>query len=347
MTDTTRPAIPAAKPLIGDEERAAVDGVLRSGHARPGPRGRRVRAGVRRRAGRRPHLRRGELGHLGPAPGPARRRRRAGRRGHRPVVHLRRDRELGRAHRGHAGLRRHRARHVLPRPRRGRGSGHRAHGGDHAGAPLRSAGRHDPPAARSPTGTACRSSRTPRRRTAPPGRAGRSARSVRSRMFSLYPTKNMTSGEGGMVSCATDERGPHGPAAAQPGHGAAVRERGRRVQQPDDRHPRRDRAGAAHQARRLDQAAAGERGVPRREPARGRRAAGRCRRDARLPPVHDPGPRGPRRVRHRARARSTASAAASTTRSRTTGCLVRAHARPARDRAGRRARCSRCRCTRR
>jgi len=24
-------------------------------------------------------------------------------------------------------------------------------------------------------------------------------------MFSLYPTKNMTSGEGGMVSCATDE----------------------------------------------------------------------------------------------------------------------------------------------
>ena len=29
--------IPAAKPIIGDEERAAVDAVLASGHAGPGP----------------------------------------------------------------------------------------------------------------------------------------------------------------------------------------------------------------------------------------------------------------------------------------------------------------------
>ncbi len=53
-----------------------------------------------------------------------------------------------------------------------------------------------------PTGTACMSSRTPLRRTAPRwlgtpvGAFGAFA------MFSLYPTKNMTSGEGGMVSVA-------------------------------------------------------------------------------------------------------------------------------------------------
>ena len=140
-------------------------------------------------------------------------------------------------------------------------------------------------------------------------------------MFSLYPTKNMTSGEGGMVSCA-DGRGRAGAAAApQPGHGAPVRERGRRLQRPDDRHARRDRPGAARQAGGLDRAAAGERALPRSEPARASTmppvADGR---NARLPPVHDPGARGPRRLRERRCTTSTASAPASTTRSRTTGC---------------------------
>jgi dTDP-4-amino-4,6-dideoxygalactose transaminase len=38
MTDTTTPAfIPPAKPLIGDEERAAVDRVMRSGMLAQGP----------------------------------------------------------------------------------------------------------------------------------------------------------------------------------------------------------------------------------------------------------------------------------------------------------------------
>ena len=58
-------------------------------------------------------------------------------------------------------------------------------------------------------------------------RRGRSARFGTFAMFSLYPTKNMTSGEGGMVSCADDGGGPQRPAAAQPGHGEAVRQRAR------------------------------------------------------------------------------------------------------------------------
>ena len=60
---------------------------------------------------------------------------------------------------------------------------------------------HGPAAGEWPTGTACRSSRTRPRRTrasydgTPVGSFGDFA------MFSLYPTKNMTSGEGGMVAC--------------------------------------------------------------------------------------------------------------------------------------------------
>ena len=66
----------------------------------------------------------------------------------------------------------------------------------------------------------------------------------------------MTSGEGGMVSVRRRRDRAAGAAAAQPGHGAPVRERGRRLQHPDDRHPRRHRAGAADQGRRLDQRSA-------------------------------------------------------------------------------------------
>ena len=40
--------------------------------------------------------------------------------------------------------------------------------------------------------------------------------------FSFYPTKNMTSGEGGMVTTGTPADGAHGAVASQPGDGAAL-----------------------------------------------------------------------------------------------------------------------------
>ena len=71
-------------------------------------------------------------------------------------------------------------------------------------------------------------------------------------MFSLYPTKNMTSGEGGMVACSTPTwSAPSSCCATRAWNG--VRERGRRVQRPDDGPARRDRPRAAAQAAGLDQ----------------------------------------------------------------------------------------------
>ena len=197
--------IPPAKPLIGDEERAAVDRVLRSGMLAQGPE---VKAfeeefsehfGLGRAC---VAVNSGTSGqHLGLLSSGVK----AGRRGHRPVVHLRGHRELRRAHRRHAGLRRHRRRRLLPLARGGRGGDHRPDRRHHAGPPVRPPGEDGPPHGHRRRGTASTSSRTPRRRTArrsaahPVGAFGTFA------MFSLYPTKNMTSGEGGMVSVADAE----------------------------------------------------------------------------------------------------------------------------------------------
>ncbi len=220
----------------------------RHGRARAGGRG--VRAGVRRPPRRRPHLRRRQLRHVGPAPRPARRRHR--RRATRSSC--RRSPSRRRPTRSRSPARRRcsptSSPTLLPRPGRRRGRVTERTKGDHAGAPVRPPGRHGRRCRRSPTGTACGSSRTPRRPTARATTAGPSARSASFAMFSLYPTKNMTSGEGGMVSCVDRRPRPPRAPAAQPGHGEAVRERARRPQQPDDRHPRGHRPGAAHQGRR-------------------------------------------------------------------------------------------------
>ena len=78
-----------------------------------------------------------------------------------------------------------------------------------------------------------------------------------------------------MVVCADDAVARTGPAPAQPGHGAALRERDRRLQHADDRPARRDRPGAAAPAAGVDRRSAGAtpRSSARRWPRR-RRTSG-------------------------------------------------------------------------
>ena len=78
-----------------------------------------------------------------------------------------------------------------------------AHEGPHAGAPLRPDRRHGPAHGRSPATAACTSSRTPPRRTAPPTRATAPAPSG-SAASRFYATKNLTTGEGGMITTDDD-----------------------------------------------------------------------------------------------------------------------------------------------
>ena len=254
--------------------------------------------------------------------GAARRRRRPGRRGHRPVVHLRRDRQLGRAHRRDAGVRRHRAR-------------------------LRSASTRPPSRPRSPTGPSAimpvHLYGHPAAWTAlqaiadkhglqvfedaaqahgatldgrPVGTFGTFA------MFSLYPTKNMTSGEGGMVVVRRRRA-----SRAWCGCCATRAWRSRYENEVVGFNTRMTDVHAAigrvqlRQARRLDQAAPGERGVPSTRTC----AASSSRRS----------PPGAKHVYHQytirvrqdrdgfaaaLRERVRRRHAASTTRSRTTGC---------------------------
>ena len=312
--------IPPAKPLIGDEERAAVDRVMRSGMLAQGPEVAAFEQRVRRALRARPRLRGGQLGHLGPAPGPALGGRQARRRGHRPVVHLRRDRELGGTDRRHAGLRRHRPRLVLPRPGQRRGGHHRPHRRRSCRC-ISTATRPTWPRFRpiARPGTACRSSRTPLRHTAPRSTARRSGAFGSFAMFSLYPTKNMTSGEGGMVSVANDEierlmR--------------LYRNQGMQRQYENEVVGFNNRMTDIHAAIGRVQLTKVDAWTKQRQEnaafldraPRGRHDTARRRgRGARLPPVHGPGPRGPRRPRRAPYARSTTSAPACSTRSRTTG----------------------------
>ncbi len=243
---------------------------------------------------------------------------RPGRRGHRALVLVRRHRQRRPPGRRRAGLRRHRAGQLLPRPGRRR--------------------RRDQARAPSPS-CRCTSTATPPRWTGCMALAERHGLAVVedacqahgaalhgqpvgafgvAGCFSFYPTKNMHSLEGGMITTADRRAGPHPAAAAQPGHGAAIRERDRRREHAADRRRGGDRPGAAHPAARVDRAAPGQRQVPRLPDHQRRHAAGRRRRPARLPPVHGAGARRPRRRPARA-GRARASAARSTTPRRSTG----------------------------
>ena len=169
-------------------------------------------------------------------------------------------------------------------------------------------------------------------------------------MFSLYPTKNMTSGEGGMVAVRRPTRSR--------GMSRLLRNQGMERQYENEVVGFNTRMTDIHaaigrvQLTKVDgwtATAPGERRVPRRATCDG----------VVVPPVAD----GAVHVYHQYTIRvpedrdgfvdgaargARRRLAASTTRSRTTGCrrcAVRAGPRPARDRAGGRARCCRCRCT--
>ena len=114
-------------------------------------------------------------------------------------------RQRGPAGRRRAGLRRHRAGQLLPRPGRGRGRDRPAHRGDHAGAPVRPPGRDGPDhGARRAARPGRRRGRLPRR-TAPRCDGSPVGAFGTAGCFSFYPTKNMHSLEGGMITTADAE----------------------------------------------------------------------------------------------------------------------------------------------
>ena len=95
-----------------------------------------------------------------------------------------------------------------------------------------------------------------------------------SAVFAFYPNKQITTGEGGMVTTHSEEehRAPRQPPEpGTRGRRRVARARAARVQLPDRRHPRRDRDRAAREASRDPRAS----GAPRR------RATASCSRTSR------------------------------------------------------------------
>jgi hypothetical protein len=173
----------------------------------------------------------------------------------------------------------------------------------------------------------------------PPGRHLRAAGRVQ-----LLPDQEHDRGEGGMVVLRRRGRRPHGAPPAQPGHGAALRQRDRRLQHADDRPARRHRSGPARRAARPDGAAARRNAaVPQQ---RWRHAwAGAAAVAGRRARCGTSTPSGPDRDRLRAGWPTAACGTASTTRRRSTGSPLRARSSTCPYRTSR-GRCSPCRSTR-
>ena len=201
--------IPFGRPMIGEEERAAVLEVLDSPQLVHGPRAHAFEEAFAAMLGPGAHATTGVLLHGRPAPGLPPSRHRPGRRGDRAGADARRHRARGRDHRRAAGVRRLRpGDRQHRRRRRSRRRSRRA--------PRRSASCTIPACrcdmdrvnAARPAARGCSWSRTARSRSAPASTACTCGLLGDVGVFSFYPVKHMTTGEGGMVvSRHADVRG--------------------------------------------------------------------------------------------------------------------------------------------
>ena len=194
--------VPAPGPQLGEQERAAVERVLSSGMLAQGPEVAAFEAEFAEYVDGRPCVAVSSgtsallLGLLAAGIGP-------GRRGDRAVLQLRRDRERHRARGRPAGVRRHRAGPFLHRPGCGARRHHPAHRSHHAGASVRPTRRDGPPGGnRREVGLALVEDAAQAHLAALDDKAVGTFGAVAA--FSFYPTKNMTTGEGGLVVCADE-----------------------------------------------------------------------------------------------------------------------------------------------
>ncbi len=95
--------------------------------------------------------------------------------------------------------------------------------------------------------------------------------------FSFYPTKNMTTGEGGMITTADYELARKCRLLRRTGHGSPLSERDGWPQRAHDRHGRSDRARATHSPRRVDGGTPSECRAYDAGLTRGDHTCGRCR----------------------------------------------------------------------
>ncbi len=120
-------------------------------------------------------------------------------------------------------LRRRRGGHRQPRPGRGRRAGHRAHPGRRRRRLRRSPGRLRRAAARSPTGSAPSRSTTRRTRSAATYRGRPVGDLADVTTFSFFPTKNLTTGEGGAVVAKDPDAGADAPPSSTTSAWSATR----------------------------------------------------------------------------------------------------------------------------
>ena len=278
-------------PAIGEEEIAAVAETLRSGWLTTGPRAAELEERMAEYLEAK-HVLAVASGHGGAAPRARRARHRPGRRGDHDADHLAGDRERDRPHRRDAGLRR-RAR---GRPEHRPGARRRAvTERTKAILPVHLAGQ---PCDLDPIWALGLPVIEDAAHAAESAYRGRKLGGLsEATCFSLYATKNIAAGEGGLVATNSDEvaDGDPRPAADAARRRLALRHHRARLQGEPLRRARRDRARPARQARASTRARRQRQfelyDEARRRARRDRAARARPARHARAPPLRRPGRR--------------------------------------------------------